>query len=261
MVQLSHPYMTTGKTIALARWMFVGKVMSLLFNMLSRFVIAFLPKLFFHLLIFSLYSCYLLVTSASVTSISFLSFILPIFAWIFPLVSLIFIKVSLVFHILFFPSISLNCLLRKAFYLSLLFFGILHSDGGIFPFLLCLSFLFSQLCVKPPQTTILPFNISFSWGWSWSLPLVQYHKPLSIVLQALCLSDLILWIYLSLPQYNYKVFDFFQFKSEFCNKEFMIWATVSSQSCFCWLYRASPSSAAKNKINLIKYWQSSDVHV
>ena len=43
MVQLSHPYMTTGKTIALARWTFVCKVMSLLFNMLSRFVIAFLP--------------------------------------------------------------------------------------------------------------------------------------------------------------------------------------------------------------------------
>ena len=44
MVQLSHLYMTTGKTIALTRWTFVGKVMSLLFNMLSRFVIAFLPR-------------------------------------------------------------------------------------------------------------------------------------------------------------------------------------------------------------------------
>ena len=43
-VQLSHPYMTTGKTIALTRWTFVGKVMSLLFNMLSRLVITFLPK-------------------------------------------------------------------------------------------------------------------------------------------------------------------------------------------------------------------------
>ena len=43
MVQLSHPYMTTGKTIALTRWTFVGKAMSLLFNMLSRLVIAFLP--------------------------------------------------------------------------------------------------------------------------------------------------------------------------------------------------------------------------
>ena len=44
MVQLSHPYMTTGKTIALTRWTFAGKVMSLLFNMPSRLVIAFLPK-------------------------------------------------------------------------------------------------------------------------------------------------------------------------------------------------------------------------
>ena len=43
-VQLSHPYMTTGKTMALTRWTFVGKVMSLLFNMLSRLVITFLPK-------------------------------------------------------------------------------------------------------------------------------------------------------------------------------------------------------------------------
>ena len=44
MVQLSHLYMTTGKTIALTRWTFVGKVMSLLFDMLSRFVILFFPR-------------------------------------------------------------------------------------------------------------------------------------------------------------------------------------------------------------------------
>ena len=44
LVQLSHPYMTTGKTLALTRWTFVGKVMSLLLNMLSRLVIVFLPK-------------------------------------------------------------------------------------------------------------------------------------------------------------------------------------------------------------------------
>ena len=44
MVQLSHQYMTTGKTIALTIWTFVGKVMSLLLNMLSRFVTAFLPR-------------------------------------------------------------------------------------------------------------------------------------------------------------------------------------------------------------------------
>ena len=44
MVQLSNPHMTTGKTVALTRWTFESKVMSLLFNMLSRFVIAFLPR-------------------------------------------------------------------------------------------------------------------------------------------------------------------------------------------------------------------------
>ena len=43
-VQLSHPYMTTGKTIGLTRWTFVGKVMSLLFNLLPRLVITFLPR-------------------------------------------------------------------------------------------------------------------------------------------------------------------------------------------------------------------------
>ena len=110
---------------------------------------------------------------------------------------------------------------------------------------------------------ILPFCISFSWGWSWSLSPVQCHEPLSIVHQALCLSDLIPWIYLSLLLYNHKGFDlghtwmisgfpyFFQFKFEFCNKDFIIWATASSWSCFCWLYRPSPSLAAKNIINLI----------
>ena len=44
MVQISYPYMTTGKTIALAKWTFIGKVMFLLFNMLSSLVIAFLPR-------------------------------------------------------------------------------------------------------------------------------------------------------------------------------------------------------------------------
>ena len=50
MVQLSHPYMTTGKTTALTRWTFVGKVMSLLFHMLSRLVITFLPRSKHHLI-------------------------------------------------------------------------------------------------------------------------------------------------------------------------------------------------------------------
>ena len=59
-VQLSHPYMTTGKTIALTRWTFVDKVVSLLFNMLSRFVITFLPRSK-HLLISWLQSPYTVI--------------------------------------------------------------------------------------------------------------------------------------------------------------------------------------------------------
>ena len=93
-------------------------------------------------------------------------------------------------------------------YLSLLFFGNPRSNGYIFPFLLCLSLLFfSQLFVRSPQTIILLFCISFSWGWSWSLPPVQCYKPLSIVIQALCLPDLIPWLCFSLPLYNRKGFD------------------------------------------------------
>ena len=51
---------------------------------------------------------------------------------------------------------------------------------------------------------ILPFCISFSWGWSWSLPPVQCQEPPSNVLQALCLSALIPWIYFSLPLYSHR---------------------------------------------------------
>ena len=66
---------------------------------------------------------------------------------------------------------------------------------------------FHSYLLRPPQTTILPFCISFSWEWSWSLPPIQCHKPLSIVLQVLCQSDLIPWIYFSLPLYNCKRFE------------------------------------------------------
>ena len=136
----------------------------------------------------SVYSCHLfLISSAAVRSIPFLSFIVPIFAWNVPLISLIFLKRSLVFPIRLFSSVSLHRSLRKSFfYLSMLFFGTLHLDGCIFPFLLCLSHLFFfQLFIRLPETTILPFCISFSWGWSWSLPVVQWHEPPSIVLQVL----------------------------------------------------------------------------
>ena len=133
----------------------------------------------------SVYSFYLfLISSASVRSIPFLSFIEPIFAWNVPLVSLVFLKRSLVFPILLFSSISLHWSQWKAFF-SLLFFGTLHSNGNIFPFLLCFSLPFAQLFVRLPQTAILLFCISFPWGWSWFLSPVQCHESPSIVHQAL----------------------------------------------------------------------------
>ena len=158
-----------------------------------------------------IFSCVVILvtsSSASIRSKPFLSFIVPIFAWNVPLVSLIFLK-RFSFPFYGFSSISLHWSLRKTLISSLLFFGNkIYSDGYIFPFLLCLQHLFfPQLFVRPLQTTILPFCIYFSWGWSWSLPPVKCHKPLSIVLQALCLSDLILWICLSLPLHHRKGFD------------------------------------------------------
>ena len=87
----------------------------------------------------SVYSChFFLISSASVRYIHFLSFIEPIFAWNVPLVSLIFLKKSLVFPILLFSSISSHWSVRKAFLSLLAILVTLHSDGYIFPFLLCL---------------------------------------------------------------------------------------------------------------------------
>ena len=124
----------------------------------------------------------LLNISASVRSIQFLSFIVPNFAWNVLLVSLIYLKRSLVFPFCCFPLfLCIDCWGRLS-YLSLLLFGTLHSNGNIFPFLLCfLHLFFSQLFVRPPQIAILLFCISLSWGWSCSLSPVQCHEPPSIV--------------------------------------------------------------------------------
>ena len=124
----------------------------------------------------SVYSYHLfLISSASVRSIPFLSFIVPIFAWNVPLVSLIFLKRSLVFPILLFSSISLHWSLRKAFLSLLAILGTLHSNWYIFPFLLCLSLLFfSQLCVKASSDNHFAFLflgmvlITASCTMSWS---------------------------------------------------------------------------------------------
>ena len=113
----------------------------------------------------SVYSCHLLISSASVRSIPFLSFIVPIFAWNGPLVSLIFLKRSLVFHILSFTSISLLWSLRKAF-LSLLAvlwnsaFRWVYLSVSPLPFN---SLLFSAIC-KPPSDNHFAFWHFFFLG-------------------------------------------------------------------------------------------------
>ena len=134
----------------------------------------------------SVYSCHLFfISSASVRSLSFLSFIVTIFAWNIFFVSLIFLKRSLVFPILLFSSISLQWSLRKAFFslLAILWNSAIRWVYLLFPPLPFTS-LFSLLFVRPPQTTILPFCISFSWGLekemathysilSWKIPWME----------------------------------------------------------------------------------------
>ena len=155
----------------------------------------------------SVYFCQLfLVFSASVRFLQFLSFIMPIHSRNIPLISTIILKRSLVFPSYCFPLSLFNVHLRGPSYLSLLFSRSFHSVGYIFPFIPCLSHLsFPQLFVKSPQTTTLSSCISFSLGWFWPLYPIQCYEPLSLVLQALCLLDLISWIYSSPLLYYHKV--------------------------------------------------------
>ena len=132
-----------------------------------------------------------------------LSFIVPIFAWHVPLVFLIFLKSSLVFPILLFLLFLCidhwgRFLISPCYSLGLCIqMGISASPLD--------SLLFSTICKSSLDNHFAFLHFS-CLGWSWSLPLVKCHKLPSIVLQALCLSDLIPWIYLSLPLYNHKGF-------------------------------------------------------
>ena len=145
----------------------------------------------------SVCSCHLfLISSASVRSIPFLAFIVPIFAWNVPLVLLIFLKRSLVFPILLFSSISLHCSLRKASYLSLLFSGTLHSDECIFPLPLA-SLLFSAICKAASGN-----HFAFLHFFFLSMVLITTSCVMlwtRVHSSSGSLSDLIPWIYLSLP--------------------------------------------------------------
>ena len=97
-----------------------------------------------------------------------------------------------------FSSNSLHCSLKKSLLSPCFSLKLCIQLDMSFHFSFAFHF-FSQLFVRPPQTTILPFCISFASGWFWSPPPVQCYGPLSIALQALCLPVLISWICSSPP--------------------------------------------------------------
>ena len=157
----------------------------------------------------SVYSCHLfLISSASVRSITISVLYCAHLCMKCSLgISNFLEEISNFFPFCCFPLFLYIDRWRRLLYLSLLFLGTLHSNWCIFPFLLCLLLLFfCQLFARLSQTPILPFCITFSWWWFWSLPPVQCYKPQSIIPLALCLSDLIPWLYLSLLLYNRKGF-------------------------------------------------------
>ena len=146
----------------------------------------------------------LLNISASVRSIPFLSFIEPIFAWNVPLVSLISLKRSLVFPFFYFPLFLCTSPWGRLSYLSLLFFGTLHSNGYIFPFLLylLLLFLFTAICKASSDNHFAFLHFFF-------LGMVLIPAPCTVSWTSIhsssgTLLDLMPWIYLSLPLYNHK---------------------------------------------------------
>jgi len=154
------------------------------------------------------YSCHLfLISSASVRPIPFLSFIVIIFSWNVPLVSLIFLKRSLAFLILLLSSISLHWLLRKPFLslLAILWNSVLkwvYLSSSPLPLA---SLLFSALC-KAYSDNHFAFLHFFFLGMVLITAFCTMSQ-ISIHSSSGSLSDLIPWIYLSLPLYNCKGFD------------------------------------------------------
>ena len=196
-------------------------------------------------------------------SLLVLSFIMPILAWNVPLISQIFLKRSLVFPILLFSSTSLHCLLKNTLsFLAILWNSTLNWVYLPLSLLLFASLLSLAIC-KAFSDNHFAFLHFFCFGMVLVTDSCTMFWTSVLILQALCLPNLIPWIYSSPPLFNHKGFDlhhtqrssgfssFLQFKPEFCSKELMIWAAVSSRSCFCWLCRVSPSLSAKNITSLI----------
>ena len=139
------------------------------------------------------------------------------------------------FPFYYFPLFLFIVHLRLS-YLSLLFSGTLHLAGYIFPFLLCLSLLFfSQLFVRSPQTTGFPYCISFYLGHHLLYNVTNLIHSSSGTLSTRSQSpESICYLhYVIINEFDLGYTWMAQFKPEFCNKELMIWATVSSRSYFC----------------------------
>ena len=157
--------------------------------------------------IFSVYSGHLfLVSSLSVRSIMFLSFIVPIFAWNAHFVCLSFLKRSLVFPILLSSSISLHWSLRKVFLslLAILWHSVFRWEYLSFSPLPFTSVLFSAIC-KASSDNHFAFLLSFSWN-GFDHCLLHNARNLHPYFFRNCLPDLVPWIYLSHLLYNYKWF-------------------------------------------------------
>jgi len=177
------------------------------------------------------------------------------------LLSRVFLKRSLVFPILLFSFTSLHCSLKRAFLcvLAVLWsspFSWVYLSLSPLPFT---SLLFSAICNASSDNHFAFLNFFFL-----GMVLVTTSCTMlqtSVHSSSVTLSTKSSPLNLSSPLHNHKGFDlghwssgfphFLRFEPEFCNKELMIWAIVSSRSCFCWLYRASSSSAAKNIISLV----------
>ena len=150
-----------------------------------------------------MYSCHhFLISSAFVRSIPFLSFIVPIHHCMKCSlgISNFLGNISSLSHSIVFPYFF-ALITEKGFLISPCYSLELCIQMGV-SFLLSFAFhssYFLSYLLSPPQTIILTFCIYFSWVWAWSLSPAQCHEPLSIVIHALCLSNLIPWIYFSLP--------------------------------------------------------------
>ena len=134
----------------------------------------------------SVYSCHFVISSASVRSMPFLSFIVPIFAWNVPLVFLIFLKRSLDFPILLFSSFSLHCFLRKAF-LALL--ALLWNSAFKWAYLSFSPLPFTSLLFTVISKASSDNNFTFLHFFSLGMVLIAAscicHELPSVVHQAL----------------------------------------------------------------------------